>query len=187
MMQTDPSGLQILLQKHLSWYPLMELRDVYKLLYQGVMGAEHLMPSREEYTSYLESEFEPLQPDPTERLLEPLRPDGALYRLNLRPYKACRLGLEQLISNLLDTTHVIRGTRLEMVSIWAEFAQLCLHGQVQQFDRASIEQFSRWLEQVEYPALHHSETYCRQYQPAYRLIAAKFIPELGLVSDLTGG
>jgi hypothetical protein len=179
-MQAKPTNWQTLLEMHLQWYPLMQLRDVYKLIFQGVMGAEHLMPSREEYTRYLMDEFQPLVPDPAERLLEPLRPDGALYRLNLRPLKARQLGLDRLISYLLDTADVIKGDRAELLAAWAEFTQLCVQGQFHQYDPASIEQFSQWLEQVEYPAIHHSEVYNREYQPAYRLIARQFIQELGL-------
>jgi hypothetical protein len=178
--QPDPSDLLTLLELHLSWYPLMELQDVYKLLYQGVMGAEHLMPSREEYTRYLEAEFEPLLPDPTERLLEPVRPDGALYRLNLRPYKARHLSLDQLISYLVETANVVKCTKSGFITAWAEFTQLCLQGQIQQFDAKAIDEFTHWLEQIGYPALHHSETYGREYIPAYRLIADRSIPELGL-------
>jgi hypothetical protein len=179
-MRAESGDLLPLLEMHLNWYPLMELRDVYKLLYQGVMGAEHLMPSREEYTAYLESEFEPLQPDPTARLLESVRPDGALYRLNLRPYKARQQGLNKLISYLLETGHIITGTKAELLAAWEEFTQLCLHGRIKQFDPKTIEGFNQWLEQLEYPVIHHSETYGREYQPAYRLIAAKFIYELGI-------
>ena len=178
MMPADPGSWLSLLQMHLGWYPLMELRDVYKLLYQGVMGAEHLMPSREEYTRYLQSEFEPLQPDPTGRLLEPIRPDGALYRLNLRPLKSRQQGWDELISYLLETAHMITGSRSELEGAWDAFCQLCNQGQIKNFDRASIELFTRWLVQLEYPAIHHSQTYSREYQPAYRLIAARFIREL---------
>jgi hypothetical protein len=179
MMQANPIEWQTLLRMHLSWYPLMELRDIYKLLYQGMMGAEHLMPSRQEYTRYLEAEFKLLQPDSTDRLLEPLRPDGALFRLNLRPFKSRQLGLEPLISYLLETAQVVTGTRDELLAVWEEFTHLCLAGKIQQYNPAAIEQFSHWLEQVDYPAVHHSEVYSREYQPAYRLIAAQFIPELG--------
>jgi hypothetical protein len=177
-MRPDPISWLPLLQQHLSWYPRMELRDVYKLLYQGVMGAEHLMPSREEYTRYLRAEFEPLQPDPSGRLLEPIRPDGALHRLNLRPYKARQPELDALVPHLIETAQVITGTKPELLAAWDEFTQLCFTGLIQRFDRRSIEQFSWWLEQVDYPAIHHSEIYSREYQPAYRLIAARFIHEL---------
>ncbi len=179
-MQASLKDWQTLLQMQLSWYPLIELRDVYKLLYQGVMGSEHLMPSREEYKHDLEAEFESLQPDMTERLLELVRADGALYRLNLRPYKARQLGLDQLISYLIETAHVVTGTRDELLATWEEFTQLCLQGKIPQFDAVAIQQFSQWLEQVDYPALHHSEVYQCEYQPAYRLIAAKYVRALGL-------
>lgn len=183
-MQPEPPDLPTLLNLHFSWYPLMELRDVYKLLFQGVMGAEHLMPSREEYTRYLEGEFTPLQPDPAERLLEPVRPDGVLFRLNLRPYKARQEGIGQLIPYLLETANVVTGTKSQLQSMWAEFTRLCREGQIPQFDAASIDQFNRWLEGIDYPALHHSESYGRLYKPAYRLIAGKFTTYLGFNNPL---
>lgn len=178
-MLTDPHGLLTLLKKHLSWYPLMELRDVYKLLYQGVMGAEHLMPSHEEYTRCLMAEFEPLQPDPTERLLEPLRPDGLLYRLNLRPYKARRQGLEQLIPFLLESAKPVTGTSTELQATWVRFVELCEGRQFNQFSTNTVHGFAYWLVEMAFPAVHHSEVYQRAYNPAYRLIAAEFIHELG--------
>jgi hypothetical protein len=178
-MRANPGGLLTLLQKHLGWYPLMEPRDVYKLLYQGVMGAEHLMPSREEYTRYLMDEFESLEPDTTGRLLEPLRPDGALYRLNLRPYKARLLGLDQLIAYLLETAHMVTGSSTELHTTWIEFIELCERGQITQFTVDSVQGFGHWLVEMGFPAVHHSDIYIREYRPAYRLISTHFIYGLG--------
>jgi hypothetical protein len=183
--QPDPSDLLTLFELHLSWYPLMELRDVYKLLYQGVMGAEHLIPSREEYTRYLEAEFEPLLPDQTERLLEPVRPDGVLYRLNLRPYKARQEGLDRLIPYLLDTAHKIAGSITDLQATWVGFIILCKGGQITQFSTDLVFKFGDWLGEMAFPAVHHSKIYSRAYRPAYRLLAAKFIPELGIEVDLS--
>jgi hypothetical protein len=49
-MQEMASSWIGLVQLHSGWYPLMELRDVYKLLYQGVMGPEHSIASSEEFS-----------------------------------------------------------------------------------------------------------------------------------------
>jgi hypothetical protein len=180
MMQDDPDGLLMLLEQHLSWYPFMELRDIYKLLYQGVMGSEHLINSREEFAQYLASEYASLQPDPSERLLEPIRVDGALFRLNLRPYKAHPLETNQLISSLVKTSQLIKGTRNELLMVWEEFMQLCQHSQINNFDPAALQHFNMRLKELDYPAMHHSEAYEQAYQPAYRLISASFIHRLGL-------
>jgi hypothetical protein len=185
MMQVDPQSLLTLLEQHLSWYPLMELRDIYKLLYQGVMGSEHLLTSAEDYTQYLQAEFDQLQPNASQRLFEPVRTDGALFRLNLRPYKARHTDLENLTPYLLESARIVTGTRSELCVVWAVFIELCIHGRICNFDANVTSRFSQRLEGVDYPPMHHSDVYQRAYQPAYRLIAAKFIPKLGL-ADVRG-
>ena len=179
-MQDDPGSLLNLLLQHLSWYPLMEPRDVYKLLYQGVMGSEHLLTSSVEYIWNLRSEFERLQPDINQRLLEPVRPDETLFRLNLRAFKTRQMKIDKLFSPLIETTRVPNGSRNEVEAVWAGFTQWCLQGHVCRFEIKKIYQFSLWLFEMEFPAVHHSEIYRREYQPAYRLISNEFIRMLGL-------
>jgi hypothetical protein len=180
MMQDDPDSLLKLIQQHLSWYPLMEPRDIYKLLYQGVMGSEHLLTSSVEYIWHLRSEFERLQPDRNQRLLEPVRPDGTLFRLNLHAFKSRQMKIDLLFSSLIETARVNTGSKNEVEAVWAGFTRWCLHGQVGRFEIKRIYQFSLWLFRMEFPAVHHSEIYRREYQPAYRLISNKYIHMLGL-------
>ncbi len=164
---------------HLSWYPLMQPRDVYKLIYQGVMGMEHLISSPDGFIKYLAEEFEPLLPEPTGRLFEPIRPDQTLLRINLRPYKALQIGVDKLISPLLETARAFLGDPSQLQAEWMGFAQSCEQGQIPNFEVAEIHQFTTWLEGLGFPALHHSEVYNREYQPAYRLISAQFAHQLG--------
>lgn len=180
MMLFEPQHLLGMLQQHLRWYPLMELRDIYKLLFQSVMGAEHLIHSAEEYSLYLQTEFEHLLPDPLGRLLEPIRPDQSLLRVNLRPYKSYQRCVDGLTPALLQTAGLFTGNPAVLRTTWKEFIHLCERGELADFDINEIQQFTSWLEGLKYPAIHHSEVYRREYQPAYRLIAAQFIHQLGL-------
>ncbi len=43
----DTTGWMDLIASHILRYPAMTARDVYKLLYQGILGPEHSMPSAE--------------------------------------------------------------------------------------------------------------------------------------------
>jgi len=180
MMQDDPEGLLPLLEQHLSWYPLMELRDFYKLIYQGVMGSEHLLTSAENYIQYLQDEFRLIQPEASLRLIEPVRRDEALLRINFAPYKARDLELDRLTPALLETAQLVRGTKTELRTAWAAFVELCMHGHICNFDANVILRFSKRLEEADYPAAHHSEVYRQAYKPAYRLIAAKYVSALGM-------
>jgi len=169
-----------LIQLHLSWYPLMELRDIYKLLYQGVMGAEHLVSSPEEFTRKLASEFDRLLPDPYGRLLEPVRADQSLLRLNLRIYKSQLGKIEALAPPLLETAHAGTGNPGELRSAWMGFVGSCEQGLILGEKITEIHQFTSWLEKSDFPPVHHSEVYRRQYQPAYRLISSQSIGQLEL-------
>ena len=169
-----------IIRHHLSWYPLMRPRDVYKLLYQGVLGSEHLIASPEGFIRYLVEEFDPLLPDSSEQLLEPIRSDRSLYRINLRPFKSLKLTTDLLIPALLETARSFSGDLTQLRSTWLGFIMSCEQGQVSNFDIQEIQQFTAWLEKLGFPAVHHSETYSQEYQPAYRLIAAKFLHRLGL-------
>jgi hypothetical protein len=180
MMPDEPDSLVGLLQQHLSWYPLMKPRDIYKLLYQGVMGSEHLISSPEEFTRRLHLEINRLQPKPLERLFEPVRPDQTLLRLNLRPHKSHHLGIDRLSPSLLETTRFVTGDLSDLKATWLSFIQYCETGQITNFKIGELHQVTRWLEKMEFPLVHHSETYRREYQPAYRLIAAKFVSGLRL-------
>ncbi len=183
MMQVDPLSLLKLIEQHLTWYPLMEPRDVYKLLYQGVMGSEHLIASPDEYRNTLEEEFAGLQADPNEILLEPIRTDGLLYRINLRPYKSHSETLEGLIPALLASAREVTGSREELKATWEAFTLLCRGEKITIYQPHMIEEFSHWLEQLGYPAVHHSLAYNLAYRPAYRLISARQAREMGLVKE----
>ena len=179
-MEVDASSLLKLLQLHLSWYPRMELGDVYKLLYQGAMGPEHMVATQQEFARRLEAEFAILTPSLEQRLLEPVRADQALFRLNLRPFKSRPEHSETLISLLLQTSKLVSGSKAELVETWTVFTQLCKHGEMDAFQAEAVQQFSQWLKHEDYPTVHHSEAYRSNYIPAYRLIAAQFLPQLGL-------
>jgi hypothetical protein len=180
MTQLDALDLLELLRQHLAWYPQMQLEDAYKLIYQAVLGSEHLVFSVEEFSRYLELEYQNLQPDPHQQLFEPLRLDGSLFRLNLRSYKSRQLGLSRLIHPLLLTPKLVSGSQAELISTWQAFSQLCQQGYLADFNPGAVGQFTQLLEQQDYSTLHHSAIYRRLYQPAYRLIAASLIPDLEL-------
>ena len=179
-MQDKAESFNELVKQHLDWYPLMEARDIYKLLFQGMMGSEHLISSVDEFTQYLRREFDPLPANPSERLLEPVRPDQCLLRLNLRAYKCHQPYVDLLIPVLLETAQAFSGDLVDLQAAWTSFVQSCEQGQITNFQLDQVHQFTLWLEKHRFPAAHHSEAYAREYQPAYRLISNDFIHQIGL-------
>ena len=183
MMTADADAWLGLIQQHLGWYPLMELPDVYKLLYQGVMGPEHMVATQQEFSRRLIAEFE-IQPlGDTHQVLEVIHPDHILFRLNLRPYKVQHSSIDSLIPAMLATTKSIVGTLDDLESVWLDFTNSCKRGDMANFPSPQLDEFSRRLKQQGYPPFHHSEAYAKEYQPAYRLIASEFLEEVGLTDE----
>ncbi len=170
-----------LIRQHLAWYPRMQVRDVYKLIYQGAMGPEHMVATQQEFARRLEAEFTVIPAAPQERLLEAVRADQSLLRLNLRPYKARQPIAEGLVPFLLETSRQTHGSMEALVKDWAIFIELCAEGQASPFEINEARRFSKWLEMENYPPVHHSQAYRREYQPSYRLSAAQLAENLGLV------
>jgi hypothetical protein len=182
MIQADADPWLDLIQQHLGWYPLMELADIYKLLYQGVMGPEHMVATQQEFARRLQAEFETQLQDDAQPVLEVIRPDHQLFRLNLRPFKASHSNVDELIPPMLATTKLITGTADDVRSVWLDISHHVEQGRIARFSSTQLEEFSTWLTQQEYPPIHHSEVYTQEYRPAYRLISSKFIADLGLVN-----
>lgn len=180
-MLVDPLSQLELIQRHLSWYPLMEAADIYKLLYQGAMGAEHLLSSPEDFILQLAMEFDHLQPDPSGRLLEPVRRDFSLLRLNLSTYKSHQGRLDALFPAVLETARTSTGDQAQLQAAWSEFVGYCEDGHISGFEQAELRRFSTFLESSGYPAVHHSQVYSLHYHPAYRLISASSARKSGLI------
>ncbi len=165
--QHDP--LARLIDDHLTRYPAMEPADVYKLLYQGVLGPEHLIASPEAFAARLRAEYGAAPPGEAEPLWEPVRPNGTLGRVNLRPFKARVGDVERLIADCLQTAGRAWGTPAEMQAVWAAFVDLCRAGRWAAFPLAGVLALSERLAAEGYPAIHHSAAYRQAYRPAYRL------------------
>jgi hypothetical protein len=171
-------GLEELMQMvgwHVESRPEMTAQDVYKLLFQGVCGAEHIMPAPEIFAARLQDELATLQPDSTEPLCEWIRPDHELSRINLRAYIAKSQDTCWLVEACLRTGELRWGTRQDLVEIWQTFLYAVQSGYFPRIDEDKANSFNAWVVKSDYPAVHHSSIYEKMYLPAYRLVATEYL------------
>jgi hypothetical protein len=162
-----------LVGEHLSRRPGMEVRDIYKLLYQSVRGPEHMITSPAAFTERLAAEWESLDLANSDPPWETIRTDGSLLRLNLRPFKSQGGNLEELVTSCLETARRLWGTQAELEQAWEGFTSACRDRSWPGMAVNDVKSFTSWLDINSYPAVHHSERYRSLYRPAYRLVAAE--------------
>jgi len=160
---------------HVQQRPVMAARDVYKLLFQSIRGAEHIMPTPEIFETRLREELRALQPELNEPLTEMIRPDRQLSRVNLRAYLATSQDINWLVDVCLRTGERKWGTRQDLVEVWQTFLYAVHSGSFPTIAEDEASTFNAWLEKHDYPVVHHSDIYEKIYTPAYRLVANEYL------------
>lgn len=159
-----------LVENHLQKRSGMGLQDVYKLLYQGILGPEHIIDSAEHFIVRLRSEWENLPKGPVESLVELVHPDGKLVRINLRPYRTAGGSLEQLTDVCLETSRHNFQSVIGLQDVWSQLARFFIENHLYGFTNQDVLNYTRWLQENDFPTVHHSDNYRQIYQPAYRLV-----------------
>jgi hypothetical protein len=171
--------MRSLLLDHARRYPAWELTDLYKLLHQAAMGAEHALTNEAGVREWLTRELAELSTavaDADEPLLDPLSPDGQLVRVHLRPFARRGLEPEPLLQAFFRTAREIKPAP-ERLTASAELAvQLAQEGLLPFEADALTTFFAERLAQG-FPAYHHSAAFRQHYQPAYRVVARALLPK----------
>ena len=118
----DEESFRAFLFEHLRRRPRMEVRDVYKLLYQGVFGVAHIMGEKAWERLIEEAERVAQMDHLDEPLVESVSVDGRLVRVNLRPYVRQGGDLRALYKAMLESSEH-EGDPTEFASFWRMFKE----------------------------------------------------------------
>lgn len=147
------------------------MQDVYKWLFQAARGGEHAAPSEEAARSWLEREWASLAgPRPGEPLLVPLRPDGGIVRLNLRPFRAAGGDPGALLGAFLASARDFAPDPALFLSAWRAFGDLLPEAGGGAKGRTAFEELDRRSAAEGWPARHHTPAYAEANAPAYRVL-----------------
>ena len=166
------AGFPEVLGRHFDLYPAMDVQDVYKLAHQALAGPGHAAPSLEQATAWLDREIAGLGSyAPGEPAIVPVRPDGRLVRVNLRPYVAGGGAAADLAR---DFVAAAEATQVEGADLAEDFSGVlaCLLASNLPLDDEALAEFFAGRLAEGLPAVHHSETYNSAYRPAYRVVLA---------------
>lgn len=159
--------------------PALRIDDAYKWLVQATRGAEHAVSSADAAASWLRREWAALEPPrPHEPLVEPLRPDGALVRLHLRPYRAGGGSAQALLDAFLAGAAVPVGDASAFTAAWQALRTHLARQPSEHLTPQAWQALDEVMQPKAYPAIHHSEAYAQACAPAYRVLRGEYADAL---------
>jgi len=164
----DMEKVRSLLLEHRERRPLMRGTDYYKLLYQGVFGVGHIMGDGAWGWLTKEADGLDMNDQPDEPLVEAISADGAMVRVNLRPYLRGGGSLEGLFE-AMKATALVEGSPEMFMEAWRVFLGLVDEGLIE----VNSGELAALVEELKGEGVsphHHSAEYREAYQPAYRVI-----------------
>jgi hypothetical protein len=167
----DPAALVAFALDALARQPEARIEDAYKWVLQATRGGEHAASSEAQARERLAHEWGSLAPaTPDEPALQPLRPDGALVRVNLRPCKARGGSMDALLQGFLVSAACVRADSADFLATWQALGVRLADGSVGHLTRGEWTRLDSALRAAGYPAIHHSAPYRAAYAPAYRVL-----------------
>lgn len=160
-----------LLENHLKKYPLMQIQDCVKLLFQSRFGCGHFVDDPQKALERLQKELGDCVFQKNAPLFEPL--GGGFCRLHLSA-----LAPGQLSLNTLNRLFVFSSAQTAEGTDAFE-TDLSLLGEMIReralpFSIADWEDFLARYRAEGYPAVSHSGAYREAYRPAYRVLCQSF-------------
>jgi hypothetical protein len=164
----DREKVKALLLGHRERRPLMRATDFYKLLYQGVFGVGHIMGDGAWGWLTKEADGLDLDDQPDEPLVEAVSADGAMVRVNLRPYIRGGGSIEELFE-AMKATAPVEGSPEMFMDAWRVFLGLVDEGLIE-VDPGELSLLVEELRLEGVSPHHHSGEYRGAYSPAYRVV-----------------
>ncbi|MHA1777555.1 MAG: hypothetical protein ACTSWC_12335 [Promethearchaeota archaeon] len=154
-------------------FPQAEIRDYYKLLFQAVFGAEHMIPDKETCQHHLEMEMAMLRPRKDVPLYHDISLNVPLIRVNLTRCLAEKIPPSRIADIFfLGAKNFKQNQKVDMEKLVKSMINI-LKNEPFNFSEGELENFTEKLRQQEFPAVHHSKIYRILYQPHYRVIPLK--------------
>ena len=167
------------IRKQIASYPEMQIKDLFKFLYQSAFGCEHMISSPDKVKERIVSEFESIKTRDTD-LVIPL--DGDYSRVSLS-WLDKRMSADTL-GEIFTLSAKKEPDGIDLLKSKLEIArELIVDGalpfNINEFDN----DVSAWMSDG-FPAVSHSDLFRDTYLPSYRVISNRFVPFLPLLAEL---
>lgn len=165
--QYEMDELRAVLRFHAQKYPLIDILDAAKLIYQHVLGCEHAIVRPFSAYSYLKDELASLRQQQMP-LLEDI--GNGFSRVDLRALEANGVSVDELFDWFYRSSQY-KGS----MERFKDSLQLMREPELGLgFDSDRLDRFFNYYVSAGYPPVHHSARFIAAYAPAYRVVRTEF-------------
>ncbi len=167
----DPWWLNII-REHMSLYPLCEVLDIYKVLFQANMGPAHNFHSHND--DYFINEQWNIAVANTKHAIEPISPDGEIVRAHFGALREQNIQLSSVLRAFeLTAEHFVPNQEL-LQTLWQDLGEAIREGELF-LSPGQYRDLSAKIRANGFVAMHHSEAFRSAYDPAYLVVFARYI------------
>ncbi|MDO4938422.1 MAG: hypothetical protein Q4E54_00465 [Lachnospiraceae bacterium] len=151
----------------------LEIRDVFKFLYQSCFGCEHLISDPETVHDRIRDEMQYAESDdlPDIEML-----DGDFCRVHLKAFNEDN-GVETLTGMFLLSAQKQEDGMARLQDSLEELPELAYKGLIP-FDKDDIQKAVTEWQDNGFSPVHHSVTFRERHHPAYRVVKKELLKDL---------
>ncbi len=159
----------IALREH-KLFPKSQIADYYKLLYQSIFGAEHMVKSYGESLDGIYREMSEIEGDETISLYYDIGLDTPIIRVNLVRCKAEDIPAEAISKAFVRGAQTYRNRYSANFDLLLRLLTNTLLEKEFKKTREELNEFYLRVKSLSFPVIHHSIVYRKLYNPHYRVI-----------------
>lgn len=163
------SKLENLINYHFKLYPKMQIEDLYKMIYQSVMGPGHLLEDEVVAFRSLKNEMEKSS-GKAKNLFIDIGLDNDLVRVNLNVFQEKIGDAQKLFSAIKETAESIHPDKIKLKDVLEKTKNLFEKNELKFLHYSTWKNFIEKLEEQNFPPISHSEIYKKSYFPSYRVV-----------------
>ena len=156
--------------KHLKKYPKSEITDIVKLAYQNEFGGGHLITDEKASLEWIKRELSSVKFNPQAQLTEDI--ENGIVRLNFAAVNE-KISAEAINKCFVLSANEIKGSVEAFEMKISEIFDLCKEG-LTPFNEKSLIEYMKKYKEYGYKPVSHSETYRKEYSPAYRIMKKEY-------------
>lgn len=174
--ETDRKSMKQILLKHYEMYPLMQIQDMVKLIYQNEFAGGHFVSGETGSLKYLKDEYCSLTAHSSAGMLfEDI--GNSLCRINLsallQTQEENRVEISTVNKFFITASNSNNGDISGFEEKIAVFLKCCKDGLLP-FDIDEVRRYMDEYKKQGYPPVSHSDMYRKFYNPAYRVVGSDF-------------